>query len=232
LILTKFPANGACIFDMDGVVVESLHAHFEAWKTIVGRYGGSLTLSRFRNEIFGMRNEDTVGMLIGKKVSEPEIERLCDEKENLFREYATTEMTLVPGILDLLTSLKNLNIKTGLATSAPTLNAEVVLEHFKMQDLFDTIMAGEHVTNGKPEPEIFLKSAESLGASAADCVVFEDSEPGVIAGVKAGSIVVGVTTMHDEEALHTAGAKACVPDFINTAVKKREAVVELVINQI
>jgi HAD superfamily hydrolase (TIGR01509 family) len=92
-------------------------------------------------------------------------------------------------------------IPRAIATSAPRANVDFTLEKTHIGKFFDTILDESFVTNGKPEPEIYLKTAAALGFDPAKCIVFEDSLSGVEAGKAAGCKVIGITTTHSHEEL-------------------------------
>ena len=95
-----------------------------------------------------------------------------------------------------------LNISRAIATSAPRANVDFTLQKTNTGKYFKTILDDSFVTEGKPNPQIYLKSAQALGFDPANCIVFEDSLSGVKAGKRAGCKVVGITTTHTREELN------------------------------
>jgi HAD superfamily hydrolase (TIGR01509 family) len=107
--------------------------------------------------------------------------------------------------------LDKLNISRAIATSAPRANVDFTLDNTDTRRYFKTILDDSFVTEGKPNPQIYLKSAQALGFDSADCIVLEDSLSGVAAGKRAGCKVVGVTTTHTQTELGE--ADWVIPDF-------------------
>jgi beta-phosphoglucomutase-like phosphatase (HAD superfamily) len=92
-------------------------------------------------------------------------------------------------------------VKTAVASAAPKVNVDFVFEKTGLRPYFDVSIDANDVTRGKPDPEIYLKTAEKLNCSSEACLVFEDSMPGIQAGRNAGMKVIGVATSHPAETL-------------------------------
>lgn len=95
-------------------------------------------------------------------------------------------------------------MQTAIATTAPTKNRDFVLKALGLEGKFEVILGDEHVTHGKPHPEIYLSAAEMLGIVPNECLVFEDSPPGVASGKSAGMTVVGILSSHFADELQDA----------------------------
>jgi HAD superfamily hydrolase (TIGR01509 family) len=105
------------------------------------------------------------------------------------------------GLIDFLDKMDKAGIPRAIATSAPRANVDFTLEKTGTGKYFETILDDSFVTEGKPDPQIYLKSAAALGLQPGDCIVFEDSLSGVKAGKRAGCKVIGVTTTHSKAEL-------------------------------
>jgi HAD superfamily hydrolase (TIGR01509 family) len=134
--------------------------------------------------------------------------RYADEKEALFRELYT-DVRPLDGLIAFLDKLLDLEIPRAIATSAPRANVDFTLAATGMEKYFPTILDDSFVSRGKPDPEIYLKSAAALEIEPGRCVVLEDSLSGVLAGNRAGCKVVGITTTHTRSEL---GLADCVFD--------------------
>lgn len=211
----------ACIFDLDGVIVDTAHYHFLAWKRLASELNIELTLAdneRLKG-VSRMHSLDIILSLGGVTLPEAEKIRLADKKNGWFVEYLG-EMKLseiFPGVKALLENLRSKGIKVGLASSSK--NAPTVLSLLNISNLFDAVVDGNMIVNSKPHPEIFLLAASKLGVDVKDCVVFEDAEAGVEAAIAAGMKCVGIGS---EAQLHQA-------DFVirNTGDFRIETLVEL-----
>ena len=145
------------------------------------------------------RYQTYVRNLSENKITEEEIWALGEEKEALYREIYAPDVAFLPGFIDFLRSLKKNHIKTAVATAAPKVNLDFLLEHIDLRNDFDVLIDDSEVDKGKPDPEIYLKAAEKLGFSPELCLVFEDSLAGIQAAINAGIKVIGVTTTNPPE---------------------------------
>lgn len=184
----------AVIFDLDGVIVDTAHYHYLAWKRLAKELGFDLTLEQ--NELLKgvsrMRSLEIILDLGGIELSEAEKERIANKKNGWFVEYVN-EMKpeeIFPGVKELLKSIRSKGLKMGLASSSK--NAHAVINLLNIENEFDAIVDGTMIIHSKPDPEIFLLAASKLGVIPAECVVFEDAEAGVEAALAAGMKCVGV----------------------------------------
>ncbi|MEJ1236534.1 HAD family phosphatase [Chryseolinea sp. T2] len=187
------------IFDMDGVLIDSNPTHTIALRQFCREHGFELTEQQLREKIYGRTNRDWLLNLFGNLPDET-VKRYAYEKEALFRKIYT-DIKPLEGLLAFLKKMDTLGIPRAIATSAPRANVDFTIEHTGIGPYFKTILDDSFVTIGKPNPEIYLKSAEALGLDPRNCVVFEDSLSGVKAGKAAGCKVVGLTTTHTNEEL-------------------------------
>ena len=202
----------AVLFDMDGVVVDNLPYHVDAWLLFCERHNIPLTREVFYKELNGMNSKDTFEWFYKKAMTRAEVEVLEEEKEILYRGFYQAHMKPAPGLLVFLKTLRANGIKTALATSAGPGNIDFIVDGLGIRDQFDAIIGGAEVTKGKPDPEIYLKAAALVGVEPKDCWVIEDSLQGIASGLAAGARVVGITTSHTaEELAHT---QVIAPHFI------------------
>jgi beta-phosphoglucomutase family hydrolase len=203
----------AVLFDMDGVVVDNLPYHVDAWLLFCERKGIPLTREIFYRELNGMNSKDTFEWFYKREMSRAEIEVLEDEKEFIYRDFYRDHINPAPGLLEFLKTLRAHGIKTALATSAGPGNIDFILDGLGIRDQFDAVIGGAEVRKGKPDPEIYLKAAGLVGIEPAACWVIEDSLQGIAAGQSAGMRVVGISTSHTPaELAHTDVVR---PDFAN-----------------
>jgi len=203
----------ALIFDMDGVIVDSNGVHRDAWIEFNARHGIETTEAML-GRMYGKRNDEIVRDFFGAHLTPAEAFARGAAKEALYRERLAPNLPhlLVPGIRNFLEAHQHLPI--ALATNAEAANAEFVLQRTGLNPLFRFVIDGHQVQHAKPHPEIYLRAADLLGVLAAECIVFEDSEAGVTAGLAAGMPVVGILTTHRE----LAGTVLAVPDFNDPAI--------------
>ncbi len=185
---------------MDGVIVDSNPTHKIALKQFCKEHGYDLSESDLREKIYGRTNRDWLLNLFGN-LDDETIRKYADEKEALFRELYN-DIKPVAGLISFLDKLDMLNISRAIATSAPRANVDFTLQKTNTGKYFNTVLDDSFVTEGKPNPQIYLKSAQALGFDASNCIVLEDSLSGVKAGKRAGCKVIGITTTHTREELN------------------------------
>jgi len=199
----------ACIFDLDGVIVDTAHYHFLAWKRLADELGFELTEAdneRLKG-VSRMQSLDIVLELGGITVSEHNKFLLANKKNTWFVDYVErmAPEEIFPGVKHLIHELRSAGIKVALASSSK--NAKTVVQLLHIQNEFDAIVDGTMVANSKPHPEIFLLTASKLGVKPEECIVFEDAEAGVEAALAAGMKCVGVGSPLQLKAAHKVIAK-------------------------
>ena len=206
----------AVIFDVDGVLVDSYHAHFESWKLLGKETGVTLDERQFA-ESFGRRSREVIRQHWGSSLPEQEVKRLDQRKEGLFREIIERSFPGMDGARELIESLNGLHVAVG--SSAPKENVALVLDRLGVKDRIQAAVTGEDVTRGKPDPQVFQLAAEELGVPADRCVVIEDAVPGIEAARAAGMKVVAlVSTGRDASTLRAAG-----PDLVVRSLRELSA---------
>lgn len=183
------------IFDMDGVLVASNPFHKEAIKQFCSKHQKETTEEFLKERVYGRTNKEWIPEVFGE-ISEEDAEELAEEKEGMFRELFDPEISVIAGLFDFLETLHQFGIKCVVATSAPKENADYILSELGIEKYFATVLDSSDVDRGKPEPEIYVKAAASIGFPPDRCIVFEDSLAGVEAGIRAGAKVIGVTSTH------------------------------------
>ena len=187
----------AVIFDMDGVIADTNPTHNVAWRKFLDRYQIVPTEDDLQNHMYGKHNSYILRYFLKRELAKEELLRLQFEKEALFRELYTSIVQPLPGLLPFLADLKQHGVKTAIATSAPVENLEMMAAQIPfLNEAMESMLSEQDVSQHKPHPEVYLKSAEKLGIPPSQCIVFEDSVSGVKAGLAAGMKVVGVTTSH------------------------------------
>lgn len=191
----------AVIFDMDGVIAHTNPWHSLAFREFFKKRDLYPTDAEFAEHMFGKSNSYILKHFLGRPVTGDEFTAMEEEKEGLFREIYAPHVKDIDGFLDFLAGLKQAGLKTGVATSAPRANLDLIMGKLGFGPQMESVMASENVTRHKPDPEVYLKSAANLGAEPAHCLVFEDSFSGITAARNAGMKVVGVLSSHTKEEL-------------------------------
>lgn len=205
------------LFDLDGTLMDTDALHHQAFNTILARWDRSIGVDDYKTHIMGHANAAIFGYLFpGMPASE--YIPLADEKESLFRAQLQTQVEPVSGITALLDHIERTGGRTAVVTNAPRANAELMLKASGLADRFATLVIGDELARGKPDPLPYLTALELLGAKAENAVAFEDSSSGVKAASAAGLYTFGMLTGLDEEKLKAAGASAAIHDFTAPAL--------------
>ncbi|MFD2033676.1 HAD family hydrolase [Belliella marina] len=191
----------AIIFDMDGVICHTNPFHSMAFKSFFAKRDMQPTEEEFAEHMYGKSNSYIMSHFFGRKIEGEELLQLEDEKESLFREIYADKIIPIAGYLEFLDTIKAKNILTGVATSAPLANLELIAGNLSLLNKMESVLASENVSKHKPDPEVYLKSADNLKVSPKNCIVFEDSFSGVTAALNAGMKVVGVLSSHTKDEL-------------------------------
>ncbi|KGG79773.1 beta-phosphoglucomutase [Caloranaerobacter azorensis] len=184
----------ACIFDLDGVIVDTAKYHYLAWKRLANELGFDFT-EKDNEKLKGVSRMESLEILLNLgniKVDEETKLKLAEKKNNWYRELISKmdESEILPRVKEFINELKNSNIKVAIGSSSK--NTMTILNSIKMTDFFDAIIDGNKITKAKPDPEVFLLGAEALGVNPNECVVFEDAESGIKAAKNAGMYAVGI----------------------------------------
>jgi beta-phosphoglucomutase len=184
----------ACIFDLDGVIVDTAHYHFLAWRRLAKELGIELTEAD-NEKLKGVSRIDSLKIILslgGLTLPPEKMEELANRKNTWFVQYveAMKADEIFPGVNELIGEMKQRSIKIGLASSSK--NAKRVVELLCITGMFDACVDGTMITHSKPDPEIFLLAARKLDVAPQHSVVFEDAEAGVEAAIRAGMKCVGV----------------------------------------
>jgi len=188
------------LWDMDGVISDSYSFHFAAWQETFAKRGVKLTKEDF-TDLFGTRNDFIVRSIMGSEFPERDVKIMVQEKEETFRRKATGSLKPFHGAVRLLKALKKGNFRLGLVSSAPKENIDLVLSELNLAGIFDCIVFGQEVPESKPNPQIYLLAAKKLEVTPNDCMVIEDSPPGVKAAKTAGMKCLAITNTHPRQKL-------------------------------
>jgi beta-phosphoglucomutase-like phosphatase (HAD superfamily) len=191
----------------------------ESWRLFCQQRGRVISEELLRQQI-GLKNDQILRNLFpDQDFDAATVDAFSDEKEQLYRQVYAPHICEVPGLLDFMGALRTISIPAAVASLAPLKNREFVFEKLGISvEWFGAIVGDEHVTHGKPHPEIYLRAAEQLGIDPAGCVAFEDSYAGIASAKAAGMTVIALTTNHHAEELRQrAGADFAVTNFYEAA---------------
>ncbi|MCF8241373.1 MAG: beta-phosphoglucomutase [Melioribacteraceae bacterium] len=186
------------IFDLDGVIVSTDEYHYQAWKQLADEEGIEFD-REINNQLRGVSRIESLKIILKKSTktySDEKIYDLAERKNKFYRVSLESldERELLPGALEIITSLKTKKIPMAIASSSK--NAKTILKKIKLTETFDVVTDGTDVTETKPDPQIFLIAAERLSIAPAECLVVEDSEAGIEAAKRAGMKYLGIGTIN------------------------------------
>lgn len=206
----------ACLFDLDGVIVDTAKYHFIAWAELANELGFEFT-EEHNERLKGVSRMTSLDILLeigGVEISPEKKLTLAEQKNTRYVSYIEKMKPdeILPGVIEFLTELKNAGIKTAIGSASK--NAPMILDRLKLTGYFDAIIDGNKVNHAKPDPEVFLKGAEAVGVLPAECIVFEDAAAGVEAAINGGMKCVGIGTKKNLPKAHIV-----VPGFTNFGIK-------------
>ena len=183
----------AVLWDLDGTLVDSEEFHWQSWQYAMRAEGLSVTFEQFKAS-FGQRNQTILRNWLGPAATPADIERVADAKEVEYRRLAAEHgLTPLPGAAEWLARLQAAGWKQAIASSAPRLNVEVMLDALNLRRYFGAIVSSEDVTHGKPDPEVFLTASAKLAVQPEHAIVVEDAAAGIEAARRAGMRSIGVS---------------------------------------
>ena len=202
------------IFDMDGTIVDSLPYHYKAWK-IFFKENKVENFSKKLKDYKGGGTLDLMTAVYGNKYSRKELKIMTDDKEMIFREIYKNNVVPIMGFMDMFELIKSKNILVGLASNAIRKNVKMILSELKIYEKFDSIICGDEVRKGKPDPEMFDETVDRFNLKKEECLIFEDSVEGVSAAVNSKVDVVGITSSSSEQILIDKGCKTTIDNYLN-----------------
>jgi beta-phosphoglucomutase len=207
----------ACIFDLDGVIVDTAKYHFIAWRALAEELGFEFTLED-NERLKGVSRMQSLEILLeigGLQFSDQEKLAMAEKKNTLYVSFIDkmTPDEILPGVPKFLHELRNKGIKTALGSASK--NSPMILERIQLTGMFDVVVDGNSISEAKPNPEVFLKGAERLAVLPENCVVFEDAIAGIEAARNANMFCVGIG---DPKTL--CFADLIIPDFDGFTVTK------------
>ncbi|EAD1399021.1 beta-phosphoglucomutase [Listeria monocytogenes] len=184
------------VFDLDGVITDTAHYHYLAWKKTAESIGIEFD-EAFNENLKGVSRIDSLLLILKKDgrendFTEEQIEALAADKNDFYVSLLKeiTPADVLPGIKELIVDLKKQNLKCAIASVSK--NARTVLSALEMEQEFDYIVDAAKITKSKPDPEIFVEACRGLGIETSEVVGIEDAQAGIEAINAAGIVSVGV----------------------------------------
>jgi HAD superfamily hydrolase (TIGR01509 family) len=197
----------AILFDMDGVLVDSIPLHIKAWNMVLGEIKLPDLDRKTYLSMLGRTNLDMITKYSDlHKISMPlTVKRdVVDKKEETYRDIIKDNLTTIPGVIDWLDFFKKKKIRCSVASSGEMANIVVVLEILQISAYFTSIISGAHLPASKPDPLIFTLAAASLGVKPERCIVIEDAPAGIQAAKSANMLCCALATSFPSDELKKA----------------------------
>lgn len=183
------------LFDLDGVIVDTVPIHFKAWKKMFSAYGIDFSFDEYKSKVDGIPRYDGARAIL-KDLSDAEIKEAANRKQKFFLEFIETEdIPVYTSTIAFIEDLKSHNKKIAVASSSR--NLKRVLQRAQVIHLADAIVDGYDLTKAKPDPQIFQLAAQRLGCTDAECIVFEDAVMGVEAAINGKMLCIGIDRYDD-----------------------------------
>jgi len=202
------------IFDMDGTIVDSLPYHYEAWKIFFNEN----KVENFSEKLKDYKGGGTLDLMTavyGDKYSRKELKIMTDDKEIIFREIYKNKVVPIAGFMEMFELIKSKKILVAIASNAIRKNVKMILSELKIYEKFDSIICGDEVKKGKPDPEMFNETVDRFNLKKEECLIFEDSIEGVSAAVNSRVDVVGITSSTSGKTLTNKGCKTTIDNYLN-----------------
>ena len=213
----------AVVFDLDGVIVSTDEFHFQAWKKLADEEG--IPFTRHDNErLRGVSRMESLDIILeksSKSYTEQEKIALATRKNDYYRVSLgqLSSKDILPGVMNVLAGLRQRQVKIGIGSSSK--NAGPILKAIGLGSTFDVVVDGTHITKSKPDPEVFTKAGQQMGVQPQECLVVEDADAGVDAGLAAGMpvLAVGSATTHPKATLKAKSLADITVDQMLSAVR-------------
>jgi len=202
----------AIIFDCDGVIADTEPLHFGAFQRVLDEEGILLTREQYYRDYLALDDKNCFSQVHkdrGRPLDPAQLSDLITRKAGYIEPMMRSHLLIFPGVVQFMRQAFE-RYPMAVASGALRHEVDLVLQHAGVRDLFRVVVAAEDVVNGKPHPEPFLKACSLLSATrdeviaAHECLVIEDSIPGVRAAQNAGMRCLAVTNSYPRERLDNA----------------------------
>ena len=188
----------AFLFDLNGTMINDMPYHIKAWHKILNDLGAGISIERMKDECYG-KNSELLERIFPGRFSDKQISEMELEKEKAYQLAFRPHLKLLDGLENFLKEAHAAGIKMAIGSAAIMFNIDFVIDGTNTRKYFDALISAESVKKSKPDPETFLKAADELNVSPAECLVFEDTPKGVEASLNAGMKAVVITTLHQPD---------------------------------
>jgi HAD superfamily hydrolase (TIGR01509 family) len=196
----------AIIFDMDGLMIDSERLYKEAQNNLALRFDRVMT-EEMRMRMMGRKPIESLRLFVKELDIPVDAEKMLEMRNDIMREKLKNELVPMPGLFHIIDAFYK-KLKLAICTGAQAEFLDIVVDKLGIRERFDVLQDSDNIKNGKPDPEIYLKTCERLNLNPRECVVLEDALNGVSAGKSAGCYVIAVPSEY------TRGQDFGAADFI------------------
>jgi beta-phosphoglucomutase-like phosphatase (HAD superfamily) len=219
----------AVIFDLDGVLADSEPWWSEIDAQMLSEHG-IIYRGEFYRNVIGISYRLAVEFYKEKFAISAPTEELMRRRGEIAIEFFAHRVGLFPSVKEALEELRQINIRLAVATSSVSISARPFLDRHQLTAFFDVIVTGDEVERGKPEPDIYLRAAERLGVAPNECLVIEDSLPGIAAAKAARMRVAAIPDrrfadprQHENAADYTLVSLSELPALVRSVGRSRRS---------
>jgi len=191
----------AVVFDMNGVIINDERIHQESWRQYCREHGFLLSEEEFKHRVFGRSEKEILEYLYKRNITDEELEKDSNARVERTIAIYKPQIELAEGLKKLLDELTELSIPLAIATSSRRRYFEFIMTELDLSKHFKAVVTAEEISNGKPDPEIYLKAADAIHVAPEDCVAIEDTISGIKAAQAAGMAVIAIASTHRAEEL-------------------------------
>lgn len=191
----------AVVFDLDDTIVNSEPLHRLAWAQLLQEYNYKITdiPQEMQESQMGMRISDVIKERASYLNLKDDLETISKKRSKIFLRLVKEKLEVIPGLFPVLSSLRKDKYRLAIATSGSRNYVDLVMVKFNLGKSFEFIVTGDDVKKSKPDPEIYLKTAEMLGLHPNECLVIEDAGKGVLSAKSAGCKCIAIKTPFTRE---------------------------------
>ncbi|MFZ5988948.1 MAG: HAD family hydrolase [Bacillota bacterium] len=180
----------AIIFDMDGLMIDTERVYFEIQRKMARDFGRELKDETLW-KMMGRKPMESMSIFAEVLDIDKSPQELLNIRDGLFEERIKNDLVPMPGLFEILDEFRG-RMKLAIATGSPNRLVKMITSKLNIGSYFDVLQASDEIVNGKPDPEIYLKTVEKLGFSPGECIVLEDSSNGALAGKRAGCYTIAI----------------------------------------
>ena len=205
----------AVLFDLDGVIVSTDRCHYRAWKRMADEEGICFD-EKINDRLRGVSRMASLEIVLeraSRTYTDVEKAALAERKNDYYKDLIRelTPADILPGAMENLNELKENGILVAVGSSSK--NTPLILRQIGLDAFFDAVSDGNNISHSKPDPEVFIKAAQMLGADPAECLVVEDADAGIEAGRRGGMKTLSVKGAR--------GADYFAPDLSDYSILRR-----------